>query len=63
MLVLQQVVAHFIPRDLHIVLGWPKSLFRFFGKILQKKPKDHFGQPNISLNFYYIRATLVKNIS
>ena len=60
MLVLQQVVASFIPRDLQIVLGWPKSLFRFFGKMLQKKPKKHFGQPKISLNLYYVRATLVK---
>ena len=29
------------------VLGWPKSLFGVFHKILQKNPNKLFGQPNI----------------
>ena len=38
-----------IPYDIIYVwnlLGWPKSLFGFFHKILQKNPNEVFGQPN-----------------
>ena len=31
------------------ILGWPKSSFRFFHKMLQKNRNELFGQPNISL--------------
>ena len=30
------------------ILGWPKSLFRFFCKMLQKNTKEILGQLNIS---------------
>ena len=30
------------------ILGWPKSSFRFFGKMWQKNWNKYFGQPNIS---------------
>ena len=29
-----------------LMLGWPKCSFRFFHKMLQKKPNELFGQPN-----------------
>lgn len=29
--------------------GWPKSSFGFLHKMLQKKPKELLGQPNISI--------------
>ena len=32
------------------VLGWPKSSFRFFHKMLQKNPNESFGQPNKTLH-------------
>ena len=28
-----------------LILGWPKSLFRFLHTILQKNPNELFGQP------------------
>ena len=31
-----------------VVLGWPKSSFRFFCNISQKNPNELFGQPNTS---------------
>ena len=30
------------------ILGWPKSSFGFFHRILGKNPNEFFGQPNIS---------------
>ena len=29
------------------ILGWPKRSFGFFCKIVQKNPKERFGQSNI----------------
>ena len=34
---------------MYVVLGWPKTLFRFFHKILQKNLNKLSGQPNIIL--------------
>ena len=31
-------------------MDWPKSLFGFFHKMLQKNPNELFGQPNYSQN-------------
>ena len=31
------------------ILGWPRGLFRFSHKMLQKNPNEHFGQPDIKL--------------
>ena len=36
---------HSMGEPVHI-LGWPKSLFKFFWKILWKNPNEPFGQPN-----------------
>ena len=32
------------------VLGWPKSLFGFFHKMLWKNPSELFGQPSIRVD-------------
>ena len=29
------------------ILGWPKSLFRFFHETVMENPNELFGQPNI----------------
>ena len=40
---------------LFYLLGWPKCLFGFFHKMLQKNPNERFGQANISLFTYLFR--------
>ena len=37
-----------------LILGWPKSSFIFFCRILQENPNELFGQPNIFDMFLYI---------
>ena len=35
-------------------MGWPKSLFGFFHKLLRKNPNELFGQPNIYPDIYHL---------
>ena len=39
------------------ILGWPKSLFRFFCKMLQKNTKEILGQLNISGYDYTVEVS------
>ena len=47
------------------VLGWPKSSFRFFHKMLQTNPNELFGQLNRSPETgemffkFYVQSTLI----
>ena len=39
-----------------ILLSWPKSLFKFFDKVLCRNPNELFGQPNVLLEvMFFIR--------
>ena len=38
------------------LLGWPKSSFGFFRKLLWKNPNEIFGQPNIGQTFWGLQA-------
>ena len=53
----RQVVYHQATKE--VCIGWPKSLFGFFHKMLQKNPNDLFGQPNKS---YLNKSVISKKI-
>ena len=46
-----------ISLELNNILGWPKSSFGFFYKMLQKNPNELFAQPN---NFILLRLVKLK---